>query len=273
MNIQDFVPNWEETQARQSLNVHYALGMNETRRMANNVHLLRIERFTPAERHAYNLAVREWLPSVTHGFAPQEIAALASTQTLYAAYSDGRTEGIMIALETFLVNRAVTHYVAAKRDLALRNFADCRGNATVAIDAFDLSMHCSNARGYTSVFLMRGEQMYISKMLLCMNEELRLAHAQQELAQSHAASGNLEGTMFYANKATKHLDRHDVILGVVNLLLLQYYNDCFFDIAPGDTNAILELQSTHGPVPSTVLERDRNRNMVEEAMRNVVALH
>jgi len=102
-----------------------------------------------------------------------------------------------------------------------------------------------------------------------MNEELRLAHAQQELAQSHAASGKLERTMFYANKATKHLDCHDVILSVVNQLLLEYYNDCIFDIAPYDANTIQELESTHGPVPTTVLERVRNGNMVEEAMRNM----
>jgi len=171
-----------ENYDNQMRNVHYALRITEARENARQAHKLRMKLISPAQRHAYNLAVREWLGVVTDGFTPQETAAFVLTPSLSDACRHWRTKAIVIVLENFLAKRAHTYYATAKRHLALQNFADCASNVRVAIDAYDLCMHCCCARGVTWEFTSYSESMHLSKMLLCMNEQLRLANAQQELA-------------------------------------------------------------------------------------------
>jgi hypothetical protein len=267
MDIAEYSRMHADNLASQMLNVHHALRLHNSRHDANQAHLLRMSLFSPAQHHAYNLAVRGWLAAVTQNFTPQENAAFALTQTLHDAYDDARTNGIMTSLQTFLVNRANTHHVAAKRDLTLRNFADCSRNAQVAIDAYDLSVHCVHAQWSPYVFLMLARRMHMSRMFLAANEELRLAYVQQEMAQCHAVSSNLERTTFYTDKATKHLNRHDDIVRVVNHMLLENYNEDIDNVNPNDANGLLNFENTNGPVPTTAMERVRNSNTVQEARR------
>jgi len=108
-------------------------------------------------------------------------------------------------------------------------------------------------------------------MFLSMNLELRLAHEQQEMAQSHAARGSLERTTIYTDKATKHLDRHDVIMVVVNNILLYEYNDKIDRVNPDFPSTLEAHENQYGPVPTTVLERVRSEDLLRMARNNATS--
>ena len=271
LDREEFIRLMTENYDNQMHNVHYALRIAEGRQNARQAHKLRMKLISPAQRHAYDLAVREWLCAVTDGFTPQDTAAFVLTPSLSDACRHWRTKAIVIALQNFLAKRADTHYATAKRHLALQNFADCASNVRVAIDAYDLCMHCCCAQGVTWVFTSYSESMHLSKMLLRMNEELRLACVKQELARSHAARGDPQSTTLYIDKAVTHLDRHDVIMNLANPMLLEKLHEMMNDVETDDANEILEFEKTHGPVPTTVLERVNHENIVQGAARNMMS--
>jgi len=172
---------------------------------------------------AYDLAVRECLVSVSHEFTPEQLAHFETKPTLQDAFNNRSTSEIAAALENVVTNRARTHYVAAKQDLETRNIEDCDRNARLAIEAFNLSVYCCRARFSSFLCLSRTVSIHITKMLSSLNDQLRLAQAQQVLAQCAADMGDPVRTTLYTGKATEHLDHHDVILNLVNPMLLEQF--------------------------------------------------
>jgi len=61
-------------------------------------------------------------------------------------------------------------------------------------------------------------------------------------------------------------------MNLVNLMLLEKYHEMINDMESDDATEILEFEKTHGPVPTTVLERVRNENLVQEATRNMMSI-
>jgi len=266
-----------EQQARREAHVHYALRIDDERGDAKAMHSMRIRNISPAQQHQYDLAVREWLVSVSHEFTPERLAHFATKPTLRDAFDDRSTRGIAAALEDVVTNRAHTHYVAAKQDLELRNMEDCDRNARLAIEAFNQSVHCCRARFSPVVGLSRAVSMHMTKLLLSLNDQLRLAQKQQVLAQSAADMGDPVRTTLYTGKATEHLDRHDVILKLVNPMLLEQYENSVerLDHRAPDVwmqRWMQEIESTQGPVSTTVRERVRNENILQAARRNMLCM-
>jgi len=267
----------EEQEARREVHVHYALRIDDERGDAKAMHWMRIKNISPAQQHPYDLAVREWLVSVSHEFTPEQLAHFATKSTLRDAFDDRSTTEIAAALENVVINRARTHYVAAKQDLELRNIEDCDRNARLAIEAFNLSVHCCRARFSSGVCLMRAVSMHMTKMLLSLNDQLRLAQAQEVLAQCAADMGDPVRTTLYTGKATEHLDHHDVILKLVNPMLLEKYEKSVNNLPHGAPDVWMqhwmqEIESTEGPVSTTVRERVRNENILQAGRRNMLCM-
>ena len=129
-----------------------------------------------------------------HEFTPEQLAHFATKSTLREAFDDRSTKQVAMALEAVVNNRAHTYYVAAKRDLELRNIVDCNRNARLAIEAFNLSVYCCDAQSSSITCLMRTSSMHLTKMFLSLNDQLRLAKKQEVLAQNAANTGDLMRT-------------------------------------------------------------------------------
>jgi len=122
--------------------------------------------------------------------------------------------------------------------------------------------------------------MLLAKLMLCMNEELRLAHVQEVQAAIAAKACDPQRVGFYTSNATPHLDRHDVMLQLVNSILLGIYDTKMNDYVPTFPDApnaqpsavyIENLEREWGPLPTTVRERVRYYNMESTARRDMLS--
>jgi len=262
-----------EERARYEAHTQNALRFDDNRSDAMHAHHLRIRNISATQKHAHDLAVREWLPSVSHEFTPEELAHFT---TLQDARFNSSNSAILSALLRVVGNHAQTHYLAAKQDLELRNIGDCDRNARLAIEAFQLTLQCACAKSPGTRFcLLFATKMHMTKMLLLLNDELRFAQAHEVVAQSAAGMGDPVRAMLHTGKATQHLDRHDVILELVNPMLLEDFEKKVHEIPRAAPDVLRQhlmrgIQSNVGPVSTTVRERVRNENILQEARRNML---
>jgi hypothetical protein len=120
------------------------------------------------------------------------------------------------------------------------------------------------------------EKMHMTKMLLLLNDELRFAQAHQIVAQEAADMGDPEQATLCTGMATEHLDRHDVLLKLVNpILLVDLEEQVRLRMPRAATIAITQfvmrqIEREVGPVSTTVRERTTNENILHEARRNML---
>ena len=224
-----------------------------------------------------DLEIRTFLVVVEDEFTPKQLAHFATKSTLREAFEDESTKQVAVALQTVVTNRADAYYVAAKRDLELRNIVGCNMNARLAIEAYNLLVYYCWAQGSRVVLVSRCSSMHMTKMLLSLNEQLSLAKTKEIIAQKAANMGDLMRTTLYIEKATEHLDRYDTILKLVNPMLLELFEESVHNFPIGAPDAWLqrwmqEIESTKGPVSTTVRERVQYESISQAARRNMLRI-
>jgi len=127
------------------------------------------------------------------------------------------------------------------------------------MEALELVVHCIAARRARTQILVFLTRLHLTKMIMSMNEELRLAHVHEVQAANAAKEFNPQRVNFYTCKATKHLDRHDVVLKLANSMLLEGFNASLHNL-PHEPPDVLMLQwlfqitREKGPLSTTVHE-------------------
>ena len=272
----DWLEHFARSAARKAAHAHNALLLEDKYVDAIHTHYLRLNNISTEQKHANDSAVRERVSEVSHNFTLAQLANFAANASCEDASVHHSDRPIMMALLGVLGRHARTHYLAAKKDLELRNTRDCDINAKLAIEAYQLSVHCCRvldpeSRGWLAYFI----KMHMAEKLLLLNDQLRYAQAQQTVAQEAADTGDPARATLYTSAATDNLDRHDVVLKLVNQVLWEDFEEQVGAI-PSTTDAwtrlrvMRQIHSDTGPVPTTVRERVLNENILREARNNML---
>jgi len=257
---------------------HYALFIGDKRSDAIDTHRLRVHDMSIKQKQAYNNALRERLSLVSNEFTPTQLAHFVSNCNLQGTDYDKSDRAIILtALQSVLYTQSHTHYLAAKQDLELRNIEQCARNAGLAIQALRLVVHCVCERNPESqAWMPFAEKMFMTKMLSLLNDELGFAQGMQNVAQEAADVGDPVRATLYTGMATVHLDRHDVVLKLVNpMLLVDFQAHVHDDMPHGAPDVIVQfvmsrIEREVGPVSTTVRERVTNENIVQLARHNML---
>jgi len=272
----DWQQHWVKIEATKAAHAHNALLLEDKYVDAIHTHHLRLINISTKQKRANDSAVRERVSEVSHEFILAQLSHFAANASCEDASVHRSDRPIMMALLDVLGRQAHTHYFAAKKDLELRNTRDCDRNAKLAIEAFQLSVHCCRVLDPESrVWLTYFVKMHMAEKLLLLNDQLRYAQAQQTVAQEAADTGDLARATLCTSAATDNLDRHDVVLKLVNLVLWEDYEEQVHAIR-STTDAwtrlrlMRQIDSDTGPVPTTVRERVLNENILRVARNNML---
>ena len=260
--------------------------INDDRGDARGAHAQRIQYFSRARQHVYDLAVREWLPMLAKQFTPEHLARFSATSNLFhveilsqAEYynkTPTRLNAITIALNSLVLHDAFQHYEDSKQALERRNYRMCKTSARRAMHAFELLIYIASVQKKIGIFVWHSRNLHFTKMILCLNDELELAHSEVVQAQKAVDQGEPMTVNLFTNKATSHWDRHDGLLLILNAMLLEEYDNSVDEHIPHAFNppawyverSMLPIERQYGPVANTVRERAMLEDMVREGTTN-----
>ena len=239
--------------------------INDDRGDARGAHAQRIQYFSRARQHVYDLAVREWLPMLAKQFTPEHPARFSATSNLLHVE--------ILSLEEC---NAFQHYKDAKQALKRRNYRMCRTSARRAIHAFELLIYVASVQKRIRTYVGYGRHLHFTKMILRLNDKLEFAHAEFVQAQKAVDQGEPMTVKLFANEATSHWDRHDRLLLILNAMLKEKYDNSVEEHIPHNFNPPVwyvksctrRIKRQYGPVPNTVRERAMLEDMVHEDTTN-----
>ena len=260
------------------LDVLCSLRIEDERQCTYLLHSVRLRNMAPARMHALDLAVREFMPAVSNAFTAAQLARFDALSTLMDVYNSGNAVerhsnvAIIEALTRVVRVRAMTHYTTAKQALHLRDFAQCSKSASLAMQVLELAVHLSRAQMSPTSALTYVTQMHLITMFVSMNEELKRADVEEGHAADAAKELDPPRVGFHTSNATKHLDRHDVVLKLANSMMLESYRNTMNSMPREAPDAVLQrwlegLTREYGALPSTVRERVRYDHMQVTARR------
>jgi hypothetical protein len=267
------------------------LRIRENRDKIHSLYNFRLDNFPNAQIRALERTLRESLPLLSNDYTEEQLAEFTRFSTLLAAqnsYKNGRMRGVLSrarrrtpttihhALAGVLSTRADAYFIAAKLALDRRDFAECFRNASLTMQASQLAVHCFVICHLRINAFAVHAKMFLTKKMMCMNEELRLAHLQEVQAANAAKECDPQRVNFYTSKATQHLDRHDINLKLVNAILQETYNrdveNNDWDVENDQENPEFQNYTREmGPLSTTVRDRIRYECMESTARREMLS--
>ena len=188
--------------------------ISDNRGVARGAHVQRIQYFSRARKHTYDMAVREWLPMLLNQFTPAHLARFSATSSLSEVkelsteeyYNNAPTQlnAITTALNLVVLHDAIHHYEDAKGALELRNYEMCKTSARLVMHAFELLIYVAIVQGSLSICVWHGCTLHLTKMMLRLNDKLEFAHAQVVQAQEASDLGEPMTVNTFTNNATKN---------------------------------------------------------------------